>query len=83
MNATTKVLIARLVQRPLVAPQDIADVFAMQTPHAIVQDIKLGKLAASQIGNRYVISRDEALRYIASKEVMPTEGTIPQRKAQP
>ena len=77
MNATTQAIIRRLPDKPLISPQEIADAFALQTPHVVIQDIACGKLAAARMGNRYIIARDEAARYIATKTVIPTEGSIP------
>ena len=77
MNATTQAIIDRLPKKPLLTPQEIAGAFALQTPHAILQDIACGRLAAAKMGARYIVSAAEARRYIASKAVIPTEGTLP------
>lgn len=77
MNATTRAIINRLPDKPLISPQEIADAFALQTPHAILQDIACGKLAAVKIGGRHIVSLEEAMRYIATKTVIPTEGSLP------
>ena len=42
----------------------------------IIADIKVGKLAANVINGRYLISRQEAERYIESNEYTPDEGTV-------
>ena len=76
MNATTKAIIDRLPDRPILAPVDIAAAYGMSTASAIIADIKLGKLAASCVGGKYFISREAAARYVAANEVMPSEGTI-------
>lgn len=76
MNATTKAIIARLENKPIIQPGDISAAYGMSTPYAIIADIKLGKLAASSLGGKYYISREEAARYIAANEVQPTEGII-------
>lgn len=77
MNATTQAIIDRLPGKPLVSPQEIADAFALATSQSIVQDIVAGKCGAVKIGNRYIVHIDEAKRYVISKEVIPTEGTLP------
>lgn len=76
MNATTRAIINRLPDKPLISPQEIADAFALQTPHAILQDIACGKLAAVKIGGRNIVAIEEAKRYVATKTVIPTEGSI-------
>ena len=76
MNATTKAIIARLENKPIIQPGDISAAYGMATPYAIIADIKLGKLAASSVGGKYYISREAAARYIAANEVMPSEGSV-------
>ena len=76
MNATTKAIIDRLENKPILQPGDISAAYGMSTASAIIADIKLGKLAASCVGGKYYISREAAARYIAANEVMPSEGTI-------
>lgn len=76
MNATTQAIIDRLPKKPLLTPQEIADAFALATTQVVLQDIACGRLAAAKMGARYIVSAAEARRYIASKEVIPTEGTL-------
>lgn len=77
MNATTRAIINRLPDKPLISPQEIADAFAFATSQAVIQDIASGQCGAVKVGNRYIVSIDEAKRYVASKEVIPTEGSLP------
>lgn len=77
MNPTTQAIIDRLPKKPLLTPQEIADAFALATSQAVLQDIACGRLAAAKMGARYIVAAAEARRYIASKAVIPTEGTIP------
>ena len=76
MNATTQAIIDRLPKKPLLSPQEISDAFALATTQVVLQDIACGRLAAAKMGARYIVSAAEARRYIASKEVIPTEGTL-------
>ena len=66
MNATTQAIIARLPKKPILAPGDIAAVFGMATSAAIIDAVKRGQIAASCVGGKFYISRDEAARYIES-----------------
>lgn len=74
MNATTKALIDRLPKKPLLAPADVAAAYGLKTSDPVLADIKTGRLAASRIGGRYVISRAAAEAYIAANEFIPDEG---------
>lgn len=76
MNATTQAIIAQLPKRPLLSPADIAASYGLATSAPIIADIKVGKLAANVINGRYLISRQEAARYIESNEYTPDEGTV-------
>lgn len=76
MNATTQAIIAQLPKRPLLSPADIAASYGLATSAPIIADIKVGKLAANAINGRYLISRQEAERYIEANEYTPDEGTI-------
>jgi len=76
MNATTQAIIAQLPKRPLLSPADIAASYGLATSAPIIADIKVGKLAANVINGRYLISRQEAERYIESNEYTPDEGTV-------
>ena len=76
MNATTQAIIAQLPKRPLLSPADIAASYGLATSAPIIADIKVGKLAANVINGRYLISRQEAERYIEANEYTPDEGTI-------
>lgn len=77
MNPTVSAIVGRLPKKPLVSPQEIADAFGFSTPKTVFDDISLGDLAAVKAGGRYIVSRDEAIRYVSSKAVVPTEGKIP------
>ncbi len=76
MNATTKAIIDRLPNRPMLAPADVAAAYGLATCNSILADIKLGKLAANMCGGKYIISREAAAAYVAANEYQPTEGTI-------
>ena len=76
MNATTQAIIALLPKKPLLAPADIAAAYGLATATPILADIKVGRLAANAINGRYLISRQEAERYIEANEYTPDEGTI-------
>ena len=76
MNATTKAIIDRLPDRPILAPIDIAAAYGLATCNSILADIKLGRIAANMCGGKYIISREAAEAYVAANEYKPTEGTI-------
>lgn len=77
MNPTVAAIVERLPKKPLVSPQEIADAFGISTPQSVIGDIALGDLAAVKAGGRYIVGRGEAIRYVESKAVLPTEGKIP------
>lgn len=77
MNPTVAAIVERLPKKPLVSPKEIADAFALQSTRPVLDDIALGDLAAAKVGNRYIVGRGEAIRYVSSKAVLPTEGKIP------
>ena len=77
MNPTVSAIVERLPKKPLISPQEIADAFALATPQTVIGDISLGLLAAVKVGNRYLVARDEAKRYVASKAVVPDEAVLP------
>ena len=76
MNATTLSIIQALPRKPLLSPADISAAYGLATSSPILADIKVGKLAANAINGRYLISRQEAERYIEANEYTPDEGTI-------
>ncbi len=77
MNATTLDILARLPDKPLLTPGDIAAAFGLATSNAIISDIKTGKLEAVVIGGKYIISRKAARNYIRAAEYIPEEGSLP------
>ena len=79
MNPTVAAILSRLPRKPLVSPQEIADAFALATPQTVIGDIAAGLVAAVKVGNRYLVSRDEAERYVASKAVVPDEAPLPSK----
>lgn len=81
MNPTVSAIVGRLPKKPLVSPQEIADAFALATPQTVIGDIAAGLLAAVKVGNRYLVARDEAVRYVSSKAVVPDEAALPARPA--
>lgn len=66
MNATTKTIIDRLPDKPVLIPGDIALAFGMASSFAIIDAIRRGRIAASSVGGKFYISREEAARYIES-----------------
>ena len=76
MNATTLSIIQALPRKPLLSPADISAAYGLATSSPILADIKVGRLAANAINGRYLISRQEAERYIEANEYTPDEGTI-------
>lgn len=76
MNATSQAIVARLPDKPFLAPGDIAAAFGLKTTDPVISDIKAGKLEAVVIGGRYIISREAAVRYVQACECLPTEGTL-------
>jgi len=55
------------------SPQEIADVFGLQTPEVVKQAIRDGRLKASFIGGRYYIFRAEAVDFLHNCVVTPEE----------
>ena len=80
MNPTVAAILSRLPRKPLVSPQEIADAFGLSTPQTVIGDIAAGLVAAVKVGNRYLVSRDEAARYVATKAVVPDEAPLPPRR---
>lgn len=76
MNATTLSIIQALPRKPLLSPADISAAYGLASANPIIADIKVGRLAANAINGRYLISRQEAERYIESNEYTPDEGTV-------
>lgn len=76
MNETTKAIIDRLPKKPIIAPADIAAAYGLASADTIIADIKVGKLAANRINNRYIVSRVAAEAYIESNEFIPDEGAL-------
>jgi len=77
VNPTVSAIVGRLPKKPLVSPQEIADAFSLTTPQTVIGDIAAGLLAAVKVGNRYLVARDEAIRYVSSKAVVPDEAVLP------
>ena len=77
MNATVEAIITRLPKKALLGPADIAPACGLATSDPILADIKFGKVAAARIGGKYLISREEAERYIRSLAYTPEEGPRP------
>ncbi len=73
MNATTKTIIDRLPDKLVLIPGDIALAFGMMSANPILDAIKRGRIAASSVGGKFFISRDEAARYIESTAYKPVE----------
>lgn len=79
MNPTVAAIAQRLPKKPLVSPKEIADAFALQSTRPVLDDIALGILAAAKVGNRYLVARAEAVRYVATKAVVPDEAPLPKK----
>ena len=66
MNATTQAIIDRLPKKLVITPGAIAAAYGMATSTPIIDAVKRGQIAASCVGGKFYISRDEAARYIES-----------------
>ena len=73
MNATTQAIIDRLPKKPILIPGEIAAAFGMATAPPILDAIRRGKMAASCVGGKFLIARDEAARYIEATAFIPDE----------
>ncbi len=73
MNATTQAIIDRLPKKPVLIPGEIAAAFGMASANPILDAIRRGKIAASSVGGKFYISREEAARYIAGTAYKPDE----------
>ena len=73
MNATTQAIIDRLPKKPVLIPGEIAAAFGMASANPILDAIRRGKIAASSVGGKFYISREEAARYIAETAYKPDE----------
>ena len=73
MNATTQAIIDRLPQKPILIPGELSAAFGMSTPYAILDEIKRGKIAASSVGGKFYIAREEAARYVEATAFIPDE----------
>ena len=73
MNATTKTIIDRLPKKLVVTPGAIASAYGIASSYAIIDAIKRGQIAASSVGGKFYISREEAARYIESTEFKADE----------
>lgn len=73
MNATTQAIIDRLPKKPVLIPAVIASAFGMASANPILDAIKRGKIAASSVGGKFYISREEAARYIESTSYVADE----------
>lgn len=84
MNATTQAIIARLPQKPLLTPRDIADAYAVSSTAKILDDIRCGRLPANALDKASPkISYDAAVAYVEDNEVIPSEGKLPTKKEKP
>ena len=64
MNATTQAIIERLPNKPILIPAEISAAYGIATTNPILDAIRRGKIAASRVGGKFYIARDEAARYI-------------------
>ena len=68
MNTTTELIISRLPKRPVLSPLDISRAVGMATASSILTACKNGEIQANIIGHRYLIARDEAIRWLTEQE---------------
>ena len=73
MNPTTQAIIDRLPKKPILVPAEIAAVYGLKSSNPVLADIKTGKLAASAINGRFIVSRSAAIQYIERLEYVPDE----------
>jgi len=66
MNATTQAIIARLENKPVLSPGDIAAAYGMPDASLVIEAIRRGRILAATVGRKFYISREEAVRYIES-----------------
>lgn len=66
MNATTQAIIARLENKPVLSPSDIAAAYGMPDASLVIDAIRRGRILAATVGRKFYISREEAVRYIES-----------------
>ena len=76
MNATTRAIIARLPNKPVLVPAEISAVFGMMSSNPILDAIKRGDISASTVGGKFYVSREEAARYIESTDYTPEEACL-------
>jgi len=77
MNPTVNAIVARLPKKEIVTPQEISDAFALESTRPVLDAISCGEIAAAKVGNRYFVSRAEAVRFVVSKAVVPDEAPLP------
>ncbi len=68
MKKTTDAIIARLPDKELLSPLELAAAFGLKTSQPILNQIDLGKLSASKLEKGLSISRDVAIEFIQSCE---------------
>ncbi len=66
MNTTTQAIIARLENKPVLSPGDIAAAYGMPDASLVIEAIRRGRILAATVGRKFYISREEAVRYIES-----------------
>ena len=77
MNATVEAIKRRFPGKILLSSGDIASACGFSTSAAILSAIKLGKIDAVRFGKRFVIGREEAIRFLEEAAYNPEEGEIP------
>lgn len=73
VNPTASLLISRLPATATVSPEDIAAAIGLRSTSAIIRAMASGQISACYIGNRYIVARSEAERWIAASAVNPDE----------
>lgn len=73
MNATTQAIIERLPKKPILVPGEISAAYGMASSNPILDAIRRGKIAASSVGGKFYIAREEAARYIEATAFIPDE----------
>jgi hypothetical protein len=66
INATAQAIIDRLPATSLLSPSDISSAIGLKTCHSISDAAQEGKIAAIKVGNKILISRHEAIRWITT-----------------
>lgn len=69
-NPTISLIVSRLPNKPLVNAREVADALGQATTSFVVAAIEEGHIRAVRIGPQYRIARQEAERWIRSKDAV-------------